>query len=137
MNYPGDYGTPTVNLLTVKLLLNSVVSTPNAKFMTINIKDFYLYTPMSRYEYMRLKLSDLPADFVKHYDLAAKATGYGYVYVEIRRGMYGLPQSGLLAQKLLDNASTKRVTGRVSLPPAFGHTIGVPSHVPFALTILE
>ena len=30
MNYPGDCGTPTVNLLTVKLLLNSIVSTINA-----------------------------------------------------------------------------------------------------------
>ena len=44
--YPGDCGTPTVDLLTVKLLLNSVVSTPGAKFMTIDIKDFYLNTPM-------------------------------------------------------------------------------------------
>ena len=52
VNYPGDCGTPTVDLLTVKLLLNSVVSTLNAKFMTIDIKDFYLNTPMSRYEYM-------------------------------------------------------------------------------------
>ena len=69
VNYPGNCGTPTVDPLTVKLLLNSIVSTPNAKFMTIDIKDFYLNTPMSRYEYMQLKLSDLPADFVKHYAL--------------------------------------------------------------------
>ena len=74
VNYPGNCGTPTVDLLTVKLLLNSVVSTLNAKFMTIDIKDFYLNTPMSRYEYMRLTLSDLPADFVTQYDLAAKVT---------------------------------------------------------------
>ncbi len=52
VNYPGDYGTPTINLLTVKLLLNSVVSTPGAKFMTINIKDFCPNTPMSRYKYI-------------------------------------------------------------------------------------
>ena len=29
VNYPGDCGTPTVDLLAVKLLLNSVISTPN------------------------------------------------------------------------------------------------------------
>ena len=107
VNYPGDCGTPTVNLLTVKLLLNSVVSTLNAKFMTIDIKDFYLNTPMSRFEYMRLKLSDLPAEFVKQYNLTAKVTADGYVYVEIRRGMYRLPQSGLLAQKLLKKRLNK------------------------------
>ena len=47
--YPGDCGTPTVDLITVKLLLNSVVSTPGYKFMTIDIKYLYLNTPMARY----------------------------------------------------------------------------------------
>ncbi len=39
INYPGNCGTPTADLLTVKLLLNSIISTPNAKFMSIDIKD--------------------------------------------------------------------------------------------------
>ena len=102
INYPGDCGTPTVDLLTVKLLLNSVISTAGAKFMTIDIKDFYLNTPMARYEYMRLKLSDLPEDIVEHYRLAEKVATDGYVYVEIRRGMYGLPHAGLIANRLLE-----------------------------------
>ncbi len=57
MHYPGNAGTPTANLLTVKLLINSTISTTGAKFMTMDIKDFYLNTPMAQYEYMRLKLS--------------------------------------------------------------------------------
>ena len=52
VNYPYNYGTPTVYLATIKYLLNSVISTPLAKFMTIDIKDFYLCTPMTRFEYM-------------------------------------------------------------------------------------
>jgi hypothetical protein len=51
INYPGNCGTPTADLLTVKLLLNSVISTPNARFMTLDLKDFYLMAPMKRYEY--------------------------------------------------------------------------------------
>ncbi len=51
INYPGNCGTPMADLLTVKLLLNSIISTPNAKFMSIDIKDFYLNTPMARYKY--------------------------------------------------------------------------------------
>ena len=39
-NYPGDCGTPPVELTTVKILPNSIVSTINAKFMTIDIKGF-------------------------------------------------------------------------------------------------
>ena len=37
INYPGDVGTPTACLLTVKLLVNSVVSTAGAEFMTLDI----------------------------------------------------------------------------------------------------
>ena len=96
--YPGDCGSPTVDLLTVKLLLNSVISTPNAKFMTIDIKDFYLNTLMDRFEYMKLKLRDLPKYFVKLHNLASKVDKNGFVYLKIRRGMYGLPQAGILAQ---------------------------------------
>ena len=46
INYPGDCGTPTADLLTVKLLLNSIVSTSGAEFMTLVIKNFYLCTPL-------------------------------------------------------------------------------------------
>ena len=81
MNYPGDCGTPTVNLLTVPLLLNSVISTPNAKFMTIDIKYFYLNTPMARSKYMRLKLSDLPENVISHYNLEEKVTTDSWVYI--------------------------------------------------------
>ena len=87
--------------------------------MTIDIKDFYLNTPMSRYEYMRLKLSDLPEDFVKQYNLNSKVTKDGYVYIEIRRGMYGLPQSGLLAQQLLEKRLNKKGYRQSELTPGF------------------
>ena len=53
---------------------------------------------MDQSKYMSLKLSDLPKSVVQHYNLAEKATMDGYVYVDIKRGMYGLPQSGLIAQ---------------------------------------
>ncbi len=40
VHYPGNAGTPTADLLTVKLLINSIISTEGAKFMTMDIKDF-------------------------------------------------------------------------------------------------
>ena len=46
INYPGDCGTPTTNMLTVKLLLKSVISVKGAKFMSIDIKTFDLNTQM-------------------------------------------------------------------------------------------
>ena len=53
--------------------------------MTINIKDFYLHTPMLRYKYMRLKSEDLPEDFIEEYKLRDKVTKDGYVYVKVRK----------------------------------------------------
>ena len=52
VNYPGDYGTLMTDILTVKLLPNGTISTPGARFMTLDIKYFYLMTPMERYKYM-------------------------------------------------------------------------------------
>jgi hypothetical protein len=52
IDYPFDVSTPTAGITTAKILFNSVVLTPNAKFMGLDIKDFYLNTEMDRYEYM-------------------------------------------------------------------------------------
>ena len=101
VHYPGDADTPTADLLTIKLLLNSIISTPNAKFMTMDIKDFYLNTPMARYEYMGLRIADMPEDVIAHYKLTDIATHDGYIYCKIQKGMYGLPQARIIAQQLL------------------------------------
>jgi hypothetical protein len=107
VHYPGDAGTPTADLLTVKLQLNSIISTPNATFMTMDIKDFYLNTPMARYEYMHLRLLDMPEDVIAHYRLNEITTPEGYIYCEIQKGMYGLPRAGIIAQQLLEERLQK------------------------------
>ena len=100
IDYPDDVSTKTADLTTAKLLFNSVVSTPNAKFLSADLKDFYLGTPMSRYEYMRIPIWMLPDDIIEQYNLTPLFHN-GFVYVEIRRGMYGLPQAGRLANDQL------------------------------------
>jgi hypothetical protein len=100
-HYPGNAGTPTTNLLTVKILINSITLTADAKFMTMDIMNFYLNTPIARYEYMQLRIADMPDNIIKHYNLRDKATPDGYIYCEIQKGMYGLPQAGIIAQTLL------------------------------------
>ena len=96
INYHGEVATPTVDLLTVKLMINSVISTTYAQWMTVDIKNFYLNTPLRRYKYLKLWLTDLPEDFIDHFNLQEKATADGFVHVNVRKGMYGLPQVGLL-----------------------------------------
>ena len=93
----------------MKLLLNIIVSTLNAKFTTIDIEYFYLDTLMAQSKYMRFKLSDLPESVVQHYYLEEKTTRDGYVYVKIKRGVYGLSQVSLIAQQLLKKRLNKKV----------------------------
>lgn len=100
VDYPFDVSTKTAALVTVKILLNSVISTNGARFMTIDIKDFYLNTPMTRFEYMRIPTDVIPDDIMNQYNLQALEHN-GYVYVEIRKGMYGLPQAGRIANDQL------------------------------------
>eukprot|EP00956_Cyclotella_meneghiniana_P044723 scaffold332159_cov162-Cyclotella_meneghiniana.AAC.1 len=89
-------------MLTVKLLLNSVISTPGAKFMSLDISNFYLMAPMERYEYVRMNLDDFPDDLIDEYKLRDIARPDGTVIAECRRCVYGLPQSGILANKYLE-----------------------------------
>ena len=57
---------------------------------------------MKRKEYMRLKLRDIPEEIINEYNLREMATPEEWVYLEISRGMYGLPQAGKLAQEQLE-----------------------------------
>ena len=85
-----------------KLLINSIIPTPGAERFTMDIKNFYLNTPMARKEYLRLKLCDMTDDIIEECGLCEKAMKDGYVYVAVSKGMYGLPQSRIIAQQLLE-----------------------------------
>ena len=48
--YPRDVGTPTGSIDLVKLIINSVLSRRKAHFLSFDLKNFYLQTPMERPE---------------------------------------------------------------------------------------
>eukprot|EP00804_Cyclotella_cryptica_P010817 CCRYP_008749-RA/>CCRYP_008749-RA protein AED:0.21 eAED:0.21 QI:0/0/0/1/1/1/3/0/823 len=64
INYPGDVATPTAEMLAAKILFNSVISTAAACFMTMDISNFYLNTPLQRPEYIRMKITDIPEEII-------------------------------------------------------------------------
>jgi hypothetical protein len=106
IDYPGDVSTPTADMTTTKILFNSVISTPDARFMCTDVKDFYLNTPMARYEYMRLPPRILPQEIVDQYKLLPLVHD-GRIYVEIRKGMCGFPQAGIIANQRLEKHLAK------------------------------
>jgi hypothetical protein len=96
----GDVGTSTADITIFKILINITLSTEDAAMMMMDIKHFYLGTPLPRFEYMKMLLSRFPEEIIQKYNLNALAID-GWVYIEIRKGMYGLKQAGLLANHLL------------------------------------
>ncbi len=98
--YPRDVGTPMGSIELVKLLVNSVLSQRNARLTTMNLKNIYLNTPLDQPEYIRIKLADIPQEFIDEYKHNELACDF-WIHFEMRRGIYGLPQAGILANKLL------------------------------------
>ena len=62
--------------------------------MTLDIKIFHLNTSLNRYKYICLKMIDLLEDVIKEYKLRNKVTNYGYIYVEVQKGMFILIVQG-------------------------------------------
>jgi hypothetical protein len=82
VDYPGIGTTKTADLTTAKILFNSILSTPNARYMTGDLKDFYLGTPMEYYEYIRIPCTVIPDSIMLKYKLAPLIHN-GYVYAEV------------------------------------------------------
>jgi Reverse transcriptase (RNA-dependent DNA polymerase) len=97
----------TAEMDTTKILLNSVISTPGAKFCTADVTNFYLNTPMEREEYVRIPINLIPPEIIGEYKLMALVDGNGSVLARVDKGMYGLPQAGMLANKLLKERLAK------------------------------
>jgi hypothetical protein len=107
INYPEDMGMLTADMTLFKCLANSIISTLGARCIMLDIKDFYLNTRMKCKEYMRLKITDISNKIMKEYNLQEIVTADGYVYCAICKGIYGLPQVGIIAQELLAERFSK------------------------------
>ncbi len=117
INYPGKVATPAAEMLVAKILFNSDISTKGAQFMTMDISNFYFMTPLHRANFIWIKLSDIPNEVIKEYKLREKATKNKSIYIRAKRGMYGLPQAGLLANKLLKKHLNKHRYQQSKLVP--------------------
>ena len=95
---PDELTTRTADLTCSKILWNSVLGTGDAKHAVPDIANFYLGTPLDRYEYMKMPIDFPPPHIKQQYDLESKVYKR-YVWLETRKTIYGLPQAGILANK--------------------------------------
>jgi hypothetical protein len=54
LDYSGDVATSTADITTFKILINGTLSTDEAAMMMMDIKNYYLGTPLPRFEYMKM-----------------------------------------------------------------------------------
>ena len=71
IDYYGPILTQIADIITAKVIFNSVISIPGASFITYNIKNFYLVTPMKIYEYIRLHINIIPQEIIDKYNFNA------------------------------------------------------------------
>ena len=131
VQYPGVTTAYTAALETIRILLNAVVS-EDAEFLTADIRDFYLGTPQDRFEYMRINLKHIPREVQIKYNLDP-IKHKGFVLMEIRKGIYGLPQAGKLAQdRLIAHLAKNGYLQCINTPCLFVH---VNNGVAFTLVV--
>ena len=103
ITYLYDAGSPSANLNKAKVLLNSTISDAkhSAQFMSADIKDYFLVTPMARAEFTKFPSRHIAVYIMRKYDLHNKVTSYNYIYIRIKKSMYILKQAAILAYKHL------------------------------------
>ncbi len=88
------------DLDTAKLHWNSVIGTALAKYMCLDIKNFYLTAALEYFEYIKIPLTLFPEWTIKQYNLCKHALNR-FIHLEMRQAVWGLLQSGILANKHL------------------------------------
>ena len=96
LDCPYDVSSPAVSMTNSKLHINSTISNAHkgARYLGIDITNFYLGTCIPYYQYMCIHLSKIPQEIKNEYKYVISANGL--VYLEICKGMYGLKEAGVL-----------------------------------------
>ena len=105
IHYPDEVSARTADMEVVKLFIHSVCSDKvhsgqSCHWMTIDVKDFYLGSPLERPEYVRIPVKFIPLTVIKTHNLSQLIHNDAILF-EIKKCMYGLPQAGLLSQRRL------------------------------------
>jgi hypothetical protein len=124
VDYPGFCATKGADLVVAaKCLFNSVISTDDAKFMNLDVKDFYLGTILPTKEYIWIPAMIIPQEILTAYHLQ-DLIHEGYLYEEVSKGMYRLPQAGRIANdKLLPSLAAGGYKEAGTTPELFKHKI--------------
>jgi hypothetical protein len=83
----------------------------------LDLKDFYIGTPVEKYEYMRLHISNILNEIINKYNLRAIVDNH-WVYIKVHGGKYGLRQAGKPTHNLLQQRPSKHGYAPIPNTPA-------------------
>jgi hypothetical protein len=128
LDYFEDASSPAVGLLETKIHLNSVISDAHkgARYMCLDIANFYLNNPMDDFQYMKIPVKYIPQEVMDEYDLHSLVCD-GYVHVEIRKGMYGLKEAGIIAYRRIVKKLQPHGYQPVTHTPGLWHHTSLPT----------
>jgi hypothetical protein len=81
---------PATDLVTVKCLLNNIISTPGARAAYMDIQNFYLNNTLPRLEDIRYMANTIPTDIWTQYRLDKFVDDRGHIYARVDKVIYGL-----------------------------------------------
>jgi hypothetical protein len=59
IDYPGEVATKMADLTATNSILNSTLPTKHVMYMNMDMKNYYIGTPMMQYEYMKIQVRDI------------------------------------------------------------------------------
>lgn len=94
---------------------------------------FNLNTPLDIFEYLCMHINQIPAEIIKELKLREIREDNGYVYIQVKEGMYGLAQVGILANKLLNKSLSEHGYYQSTITPGLWRHCWCP--ISFALVV--
>ena len=85
-------------MLESKFLANSVISDAHkgAHFMSTDLRDHFLHTPMKISNFSKVHYSHIPEDIDYKYKLDTTIISDGYNYMQINKAVYDLKQAAII-----------------------------------------
>ena len=106
ITYSNNKSTPTTDINTIKSIISSTILTPDAILMSADVIYFCSIAPMPEYEYIRFPFHLIPDEIIEQYNLLDLFDN-SVAYIEIRKGVYYLPQIAYIAYDWLRLHLTK------------------------------
>ena len=122
---PYSCSSATASLPCVKLLFNAVVSEANSRFGTLDLTDYYLGSVLPSPESIKIYVATFSSTLLDSLGLTpfikTDPKGRTYIFFDIVKTMYGLPQAGLLSQLQLVSLLYESGYHQTSTPMLFRH----------------